>query len=836
MRMTTKMFAVAICFLSSHTVLLACSEGICIWYDQAAKNWNEATPIGNGRLGAMVFGGVSLERFQLNEATLYSMEPEDIFDDISVSPEIELIRQLIEEGKYAEADEWVRQEWLGRHGAAYQPVGDLYLQMLEDDVAAEYRRSLELESGIHRVTYKQNGVVFHRETYASHVDQVIVIRLTADQPGQISFDAYFRSPHPTASQNNRESLLSLTGRAPSFVTSRNWDFIEERDVQYKYPKLYNHLGERWPDAKQVMYGEDGRGRGMQFEAALESYHTRGSKHIEDGRLKVRDADSVVLILSMATSFNGFEKSPSEDGLDPAAINDAILSKVSRQNVTDLMERHVTDFGNLFNRVHLELGTLYSGSDKPTNILLADYAEEDRAFLNALLFHFGRYLMISGSREGGEAMNLQGIWNDDTTPPWSSSYTMNINTQMNYWPAEVTNLAECHVPLLDFVKGLAVNGQTTAREMFGYGGWVAFHNSSIWRKSWPNGNHPRFAFWPMSPGWYMSHFWEHYQYSGDESFLREEAYPLMKSSVNFYLNWLVEDENGFLVTPVSTSPENSFLTVSGQLAGVSQGSTMDMAILRELFYRTADAADILEVDSKLARRIRDKADRMLPYQIGRYGQLMEWAYDFEEADPEHRHLSHLYGLYPGDQIGVHTPELAEASRVVLERRGSTTTGWSMGWKINLWARLRDGTKAQNVIDNLFNIVREDDERSWQDGGLYPNLLVAHPPFQIDGNFGYTAGVAELLMQSQNEKLVLLPALPASWASGKVSGLRARGGFEVNMHWQDMRLLEAKIISRQGHSVEIEFPNEMRHIDSGQTGKRFSIPQTESGEHISFTVPG
>jgi alpha-L-fucosidase 2 len=609
--------------------------------------------------------------------------------------------------------------------------------------------------------------------------------------------------HPTcSSETPSNNLLVFKGQAPGFVLRRTLEQVESKNDQHKYPEIYNPDGSRRPFAKQVLYGDEVDGKGMFFEAQLEVRHSGGEITQTENGLQIAGADEVILLLSMATSFNGFDKSPTNEGKDPSEINRNILQKVKNKSFSEIKNTHVADYKDLFERVDFELKS-DDFSKFTTPERLKNYTANNDFNLNTLLFQYGRYLMISGSRPGGQPLNLQGIWNAQVIPPWNSGYTININTEMNYWPAEVTNLSECHEPLFRLIKECLVNGAETAKNMYGNRGWVAHHNVDIWRQTYPVDNQARFSFWPMAQGWLTSHMWERYLFTEDETFLKNELYPVIKGAAEFYADWLVESKEGYLLTPVSTTPENAFYTPDKQVATVSMGTTMDMAIIRETFERTILASEKMGVDEDFRSELKTKQAKLLPYKIGSKGQLQEWSVDFEEAEPQHRHLSHLYGFHPGDQITREkTPALFKAVRKTLELRGDAATGWSMGWKINFWARMYDGDHAMKIIKNFFNYV-EEGSTEYTGGGLYPNLFDAHPPFQIDGNFGYTAGVAEMLLQSHQDKIRLLPALPAEWKDGKISGLKSRGNIEVSLEWKDGNLIGATLKSQKDKTVFVDY---------------------------------
>lgn len=792
-----------------------------LWYKQPAADWNAALPIGNGRIGAMIFGNADNELLQLNENTLYSGEPATCFTELDITPTYPEMVRLLEEGHYLEAAELLKQ-WTGRLHECYQPLGDWHLRDFRGGKAKAYRRYLDLERAVATVQYERDDYRFRREIFASHPDQVIVMRLTTDCPVGWDVGLSLSSLHPVKTKiDARRRILSMSGQAPARVDRRNYADFEAWGHEDRHRYLFNEDGSRTGKSR-VLYGEDMDGRGMFFEGLLEVRVDDGKAQISDlgDRLRIRGAKEIVLIFSAATSYNGPHKSPSREGVDAAKVAEGYLKKVRTKSYDQLLSAHEVDYKQLFGRFKIQLPTDAEAEQLPTDLRIQRYAVAMRQNgmpkdqgLVALLAQYGRYLMISGSREGGQPLNLQGIWNKDLIPSWNSGYTANINVEMNYWPAEMTNLSECHKPFLQMIGECAETGVVTAQKMYHRRGWVGHHNCSIWRETFPNDGGAATVFWPMMGAWFSSHLWEHYAYTLDKQYLVEEAYPIMKGASLFYLDWLVKDRDGYWITPVSTSPENMFVVPgTDQACGVSQGSTGDLSMIRELFTRTLAAAELGDCDRELRDTLRDRLANLLPFRVGAFGRLQEWNKDFMDVDLHHRHVTHLVSLYPFGQITPANPELFAAARKTLEIRGDEATGWSSGWKINLWARLLDGERAFKLIGTLLRPVGFGPEALQSDGGgLYANLFDAHPPFQIDGNFGFTAGVCEMLMQSHEGFIRLMPAVPTAWRSGRIEGLVARGGYVIDMAWSDGRITSLKITSRTGSRCEVRSSWELPTIE-------------------------
>ena len=733
-----------------------------LWYDEPAETWVQALPVGNGRLGAMVFGNPSKEHLQLNEETVWAGQPNSNANP-SVEPgAIDEIRKLIFEGKYRAAQDMVDQKIFFKvnHGMSYQSTGDLYLEFAGHDNYTDFYRDLDISDATAGVRYTVDGVVYERKVISSFKDDVVAVRLTASEKGKITFDASLVTPqkkHTVAVEDGDIVLRAVTGS---------------------------------------MEGLEGK---VKYTTRVRILHKGGDLTASERGLSLSGADEATVLVSTGTSFVNYKDITADADKEASEI----LEAASAVKYDAMRKSHVAEYRKYFDRVTLDLGTTPAAA-ATTDVRINDFAAGDDPQLVELYFQFGRYLLICSSRPGGQPANLQGIWADGLNPAWDSKYTTNINVEMNYWPAEIANLTELHEPFIQMVKEVAQTGAETAKMMYGTRGWVLHHNTDIWRITGPV-DFAASGMWPTGGAWFCRHLWEHYLHTGDMEFLAE-VYPIMKGAAEFFVDFMIpEPDRGWMVVAPSNSPENAFMRDPGDVT-VCAGTTMDNQMISELFTNIISASALLDTDKDFADSLAVLKSKMAPMQIGQHAQLQEWMYDWDNPNDHHRHVSHLYGLFPGNQISPwRTPELFAAARNSLNYRGDPATGWSMGWKVCLWARLLDGNRAYKLITDQLSPAGGMGFRGR--GGTYPNLFDAHPPFQIDGNFGCAAGIAEMMLQSHDGAVHVLPSVPDRWKDGKVSGLVARGGFVVDIEWKDGKVTVLKVKSELGGNLRIRTADEL-----------------------------
>jgi len=787
-----------------------------LWYSHPAVNWNEALPIGNGRLGAMIYGGVKTEHIQLNEQTLWSGGPRN-WNNPEAKKYLPWVRQAALSGDYKKADS-LSKFMQGPYTESYLPMADLFITYDGTTDSLSYKRSLSLDSAVNKVVFSGENITYTRTAFSSFPDQVIVLRQSSDKKRKISFSAALTSKLHYTIHAVSQNHLVLKGKCPTHVEPAYlWKIKEKEAVQY-------------PDSEPA--------EGMTFEVHVLIKNEGGTIVADDKNITIINADAATIIISAATSYNGFTKSPGWQGKDPSVDAGKFLANASLKSYNDLLKRHVQDYQPIFRRVHFYLGE--SGNKNlPTDErlkLMSSYTDPE---LVALITQYGRYILIAGSRPGGQPVNLKGIWNDRLRPEYSSNWCIDHDAQMFYYAVETTNLPEMHLPFLDFIRGLAENGKKTAEINYGMHGWCAHHNADIWRQTGPVGNwgegNPHWATWNMSCAWLSAHLYDHYLFTGDKKFLKDKAWPVMKGAAEFCLDWLIETKEGKLISVPSVSPENTFITEKGDTAQISLNTTSDIALIKELFSNCVAANDILKIDKEFTGKLKIALKKLMPYSIGSKGQLLEWANEWQPVDPSHRHLSHMYPVFPGNEISVNTDHhLVNAAKVALSLREKTNCSWGFAWKAACWARLGEADSAWQTWQYQLRYVDPESKSSFNNYGLFPNLFNSDGPDVImNGNGCATAVLTEMLLQSQTGIIDLLPALPTIFADGNANGLRARGNFVISFEWKDKKLKNVTIMSKSGNDCMVRH---RKPVSVFENGKKIDVKETAFHIYSFKTMAG